>query len=82
MAVEIKTLSQDHKQKMQDGKHRKARSDREQKIKDRTAGKPCRCGIKSSMNDAELRALYPGCADPTCICPVLDGVMRSVYTYA
>ena len=76
-----KELSEDQKQKMKDGKHRKTRIDREQKIRERIEGKRCQCGIKPSMNDNELRALYPGCAAPTCVCPVLDSVMRSVYSY-
>jgi hypothetical protein len=76
-----KELTDAHKQKMQEGKHRKAKIEREQKIQERIEGKRCQCGIKPSMNDVELRALYPGCCDPSHVCPVLDGVMRSIYTY-
>jgi hypothetical protein len=74
-------LTSEHKEKMQEGKQRKSRTDLEQKIQERIEGKRCRCGIKPDMNDAELRALYPGCCDPLFVCSVLDGVMRAVYTY-
>jgi hypothetical protein len=76
-----KELSQAHKQKMQDGKRDKRQSERERKIEERIEGKRCGCGIKSTMNDAELRSLYPGCCDPSHVCPVLDSVVRNVYTY-
>ena len=74
-------LTSEHKAKMQEGKQRKIHTEREQRIQERIEGKHCSCGIEATMTDAELRALYPGCADPTCICPVLDNVMRSVYSY-
>jgi hypothetical protein len=67
--------------KMQTGRKVKSQTEREKKIQEHIEGKRCGCGIKPSMNDTELRALYPGCCDPTCVCPVLDGIMRSVYSY-
>lgn len=77
-----KELSPEHKLKMQNGKQTKARIERERKIQEHTLGKRCGCGIKPTMGDLELRALYPGCCDGAgYICPVLDGIMRSVYTY-
>jgi len=66
---------------MQEGKRHKLHTDREKKIQERIEGKRCQCGIKPSMNDAELRALYPGCCEGY-ICGVLDSVIRNVYTYA
>ena len=77
-----KELSQAHKQKMQDGKRDKRKSERERKIQDLIEGRRCGCGIKATMDDPELRALYPGCCKGIgYVCPVLDGVMRNVYTY-
>ncbi len=73
-------LTVEHKAKMQEGKQRKLRTGREKKIQEYIEGKRCECGIKASMNDSELRALYPGCR-PDYICPVLDGVIRNVYSY-
>jgi hypothetical protein len=66
---------------MQEGKQRKLHTDREKKIQERIEGKRCQCGIKPTMDDTELKALYPGCQDPWNICPILDSVMRSVYAY-
>jgi hypothetical protein len=68
--------------KMQDGRRMKNQADRERKIQERIEGKQCQCGIEPTMSDFELRKLYPGCADPWFVCPTLDGVMRSVYTYS
>jgi len=67
--------------KMQDGRRTKNQSEREKKIQEILEGKRCQCGIKPSMDDIELRALFPGCCDPSHVCTVLDSVMRNFYTY-
>lgn len=73
-------LTPEHLSKMQDGRMLKAKAERERKIGDILSGKRCSCGIEPSMDDSELRALYPGCCHPQYICPALDSVMRAVYT--
>jgi 8-oxo-dGTP pyrophosphatase MutT (NUDIX family) len=66
--------------KMQNGRRAKNQTEREKKIQEIIEGKSCQCGIKPTMYDIELRALYPGCREDY-ICGVLDSVMRNVYTY-
>lgn len=73
-------LTPEHLNKMQDGRSRKAKAERERQILEILGNKRCSCGIEPSMSDSELRSLYPGCCSPQYICSTLDSVMRSVYT--
>lgn len=84
-----KTTKDDTKtvvKRLHEGKARNARLNREQKIRDILAAPAplrCTCGISPEITDAEFRDLCGhSCTSPSFVCPTLDRVMRSVYTYA
>jgi hypothetical protein len=69
---------------MQDGRKRKAFSDRKEKIKEiieHPRAHDCTCGIHEEITDEEIRALGAGCGYPRWVCPILVAVRNSVYTH-
>lgn len=77
-------LTEAHKDKMDDGRVRRAQENRENEIREiieSPRAKSCRCGIQPDMTDLELRKLCGRCCTTGYICPTLDTVMRAVYSY-
>lgn len=69
--------------RMREGREKRSQRDREQKVQEIIANSAdCRCAIRPEITDPELRELCSSsCTAPAFVCPTLDRVMRTVYTY-
>lgn len=76
-----KVLSDEHKEKMQEGRAAKNRSARTEKIQEiLESAKSCHCGFTESMSDSELRSkAVISCTMPSFICPTADKMLRFVH---
>jgi hypothetical protein len=76
-----KGLSEEHKQKMQDGKAAKKQTARHAKMQEILADVgTCRCDFSVGMTDEEIYAKAKNsCTMPSYLCPTADRMLRYVY---